>query len=138
MVSDPHKLEEFFLTIGLAYRDMVILHTDRDPGTVQQTLPEYMNASCSHLMGRIKDVCDTILRTTSEEIKHHTLKTSPVVQTDRLSIGPVVSLTQHPPRVARMQPALVVQPHFQRSAPPTSNPQTPQQHREGRSSSFFP
>ena len=81
MISDPSKLEELLLTVGLAYRDMIILHSERDPASVQQPLPDYMNASCSHLTRRIKDVCDAILRTTSEEIKRHSFNTPLVVQT---------------------------------------------------------
>ena len=94
MISDPSKLEELLLTVGLAYRDMIILHSDRDPATIQQPLPDYMNASGSHLTRRIKDVCDTILRTTSEEIKCHPFKTPLVVHTKPTAHG---SRNKHKP-----------------------------------------
>ena len=87
-ISDPHKLEEFLLTVGLAYRDMVALHADRDLATVRQTLPDYMNASCSLLTRRMKDVCDTILRHTREVIEHHTLNASLVAQTQPVARDP--------------------------------------------------
>ena len=76
LVTDPDKLEEFLLTIGLAYRDMVAIHSTPSSVGSPQTLPDYMNVTRSLLTQRIMDVCDSILQLTNEELKRSPLQTS--------------------------------------------------------------
>ena len=72
MITDPSNLERFLLTIGLAYRDMTVIHADHNLSSPRQTLPDFMNAA-SLLTPRVKDACDSVLRLVSEEIKLHPL-----------------------------------------------------------------
>ena len=82
-LANPHQLEDFLLTVGLAYRDMITLHPDGKVVTKLGALPEYMNSSRSLLTPRIKAACDSLLRTTSEALKQ--LQVKPLV--DEASVG---------------------------------------------------
>ena len=76
LVNDPDKLEEFLLTIGLAYRDMITMHSTPISAVLPQTLPDYMSVTRSLLTRRIMDVCDSILQLTNEELKRSPLRTN--------------------------------------------------------------
>ena len=94
MITDPLNLERFLLTIGLAYRDMSIIHADHHLTSPQQTLPDFMSAA-SLLTPRVKEACDSVLRLVSEEIKLHPLNPPPE-RTDPASTSGVESAGHGP------------------------------------------
>ena len=93
LVTDPDKLQEFLLTIGLAYRDMTAMHSSPNSVGLPQTLPDYMDVTRSLLTRRIMDVCDSVLQLTNEELKRSPLRTE---------ISPA-SYPATPPRTVRSE-----------------------------------
>ena len=76
-ITEADKIEEFLLTVGLAYRDMMAIHST--PADPQSPLPDYLDARRSLLTQRIKDVCDSILDLTHEDIKRCTPQTDALI-----------------------------------------------------------
>ena len=81
IVVDSDKIEEFLLTIGLAYRDMVTIHLGRDTADPRPEPPEYMKIDKTLLSQRVMDVCDSVLALVSKEMKSYKEKSEKVATT---------------------------------------------------------
>ena len=79
IVVDSDKMEEFLLTIGLAYRDMFTIHSGRDTADTRPEPPEYMKVDKTLLSQRVMDVCDSVLVLVSKEMQSYKEKSKKVV-----------------------------------------------------------
>lgn len=70
LITNAGKLEEFLLTVGLVYRDLVAIQSANNP---QYPLPDYMASTCSVLTPRLMAVCDRIIHLTKEELERSTI-----------------------------------------------------------------
>ena len=66
LIANANKLEEFLLTVGLVYRDLIAMNATND---LRDLLPDYMGPNSSVLSHRLMSVCDHVMQLTHEEIK---------------------------------------------------------------------